>query len=67
MGNGNVSLQTVYKKLGKLEERLSKVEERLVPEIKISKREMAELEKVRKEIRKGEFASEKELFSILSK
>lgn len=57
----------VYNKLSSLENKVSSIEKRLVPEVKITQREAAELEKIRKEIRSGETISEKELFSILSK
>jgi len=63
----NVSLQTIYKKLNKLENRLDNIEDRLVPEVKVSAKESAELDKIRQEIKFGETVSEKELFSILSK
>ena len=62
-----VNLQLVYKKLNSLEERVNNLEKRTVPEVKIAKREAAELAKIRQEIRKGEAISERELFSILSK
>ena len=63
----SVSLQMIYEKLNCLEDRLDGIEERLVPEVKISAKESAELEKIRKEIREGKTISEKKLFSILSK
>jgi len=63
----NVTLEMVYNKLSRLENKVSSLEKRLVPEVKISQREAAELEKIRQEIRQGETISEKELFSILSK
>ncbi|MBN2067581.1 MAG: hypothetical protein JW744_03885 [Candidatus Diapherotrites archaeon] len=63
----DVSLQMVCKKLDSLESRLDRIEKRLVPEVKITKKEAAELERIRQEIRSGETISEKELFSILSK
>jgi len=50
-----------------LEDKVSSLEKKLVPEVKISQREAAELEKIRQEIRQGESISEKELFSILTK
>ena len=67
MSGENVSLQLVYRRLNKLEDRLIKLEKKVVPEAKISKSETAELEKIRQEIKRGETISEKELFSILSK
>ncbi len=63
----NVTLEMVYNKLSRLENKVSNIEKRLVPEVRISQREAAELEKIRQEIRQGETISEKELFSILSK
>ena len=63
----NVTLEMVYNKLSRLENKVSSLEKRLVPEVKISQKEAAELEKIRQEIRQGETISEKELFSILSK
>ncbi|HLD58348.1 MAG TPA: hypothetical protein VI977_01750 [archaeon] len=62
-----ISLQLVYEKLNNLEAKVAKLEKRIVPEIKISAKEAAELEKIRQEIKKGETISEKELFAILSK
>ena len=47
--------------------KVSCLEKRLVPEVKITQKEAAELKKIRKEIRQGETILEKELFSILSK
>ncbi len=63
----NVTLEMVNNKLNRLEDKVSSIEKRLVPEVKISQREAAELEKIRQEIKQGETISEKELFSILSK
>lgn len=67
MTNGTITLQKVMKKIDNLEERLKKVEKNhSVREIKISEKEMAELEEAKKEIRAGHYLSEKELFRILS-
>lgn len=63
----NVTLEMVYNKLNNLENKVSSIEKRLLPEVKISKIEAAELERIRREIKQGETISEKELFSILSK
>jgi hypothetical protein len=63
----NVTLEMVYNKLSRLEDKVSSIEKRFLPEVKISRSEAAELEKIRREIRQGEAISEKELFSILSK
>ena len=62
----SVTLEMVYNKLNRLEDKVSSLEKRLVPEVKISQKEASELEKIRQEIRQGETISEKELFSILS-
>lgn len=62
-----VSLQLIYQKINDLEEKIAKLEKRIVPEECISAKEAAELEKIRQEIKRGETISEKELFSILSK
>ncbi len=61
-----VSLEMVCDRLNRLEGKISILEKRLVPEVKISEKEAAELEKIRQEIRNSETISEKELFSILS-
>ena len=61
-----ITIQKVYSKISMIEQRLAKLENRLIPEIKVSKKELAQLAKIRKEIKKGNFASEKELFSALS-
>ena len=63
----SVTLEIVYNKLNRLENKVSSLEKRLVPEVKISRREADELERIRQEIRQGETISEKDLFSILSK
>jgi len=63
----NVTLEMVYNKLNNLENKVSSIEKRLLPEVKINKIEAAELERIRREIKQGETISEKELFSILSK
>ncbi len=63
----NVTLQMVYRKLNSLEEKVGKLEKKLIPEVNLSKKELAELNKIRQEIKNGETISEKELFSILSK
>ena len=57
----------VYKKLFDLEKRVARVEKSVIPEAGISKKEAAELEKIRAEIRGGNFVSEKELFCALPK
>jgi len=67
MAEKTITLQNVYKKLTSLEKRIAKVETRIVPEVKVSKKELAELEKIRHSIRKGSFVSEKQLFLALSK
>ena len=59
-------LQNIYRKISRIEEKISHIEKRLVPEIKLSKSELAGLERVRRDIRKGNVVSEKELFSVLS-
>jgi len=63
----NVTLQMVYRKLNSLEEKVGKLEKKLIPEVNLSKKEIVELDKIRQEIKNGETISEKELFSILSK
>jgi len=63
----NVTLQMVYRKLNSLEEKVGRLEKKLIPEVEISKKEVAQLDRIRQEIRSGETISEKELFSILSK
>ena len=59
-------LQNIYKKISRIEEKISHIEKRLVPEVKLSKKELNELESIRQDIKKGNFVSEKELFSALS-
>ncbi|HZX20385.1 MAG TPA: hypothetical protein VFF13_05210 [archaeon] len=59
-------IQNIYKKISKIEKKISHLEKRLVPEVKLSKKELNELENIRQEIKKGNFVSEKELFSVLS-
>jgi hypothetical protein len=52
LGDGlarTVSLEMVYNRINRLEDKVSILEKRLVPEIKISKKETAELEKIRQE------------------
>lgn len=68
MGNGRtVTIEMIYNKLAGIEKRLGNVERRLsIPETKLSKKELGMLEKAREEIRKGNYLTEKELFSILS-
>ena len=67
MTEKTITLQNVYKKRTSLEKRIARVETRVVPEVKVSKKELAGLEKIRQSIRKGNFVSEKELFLALSK
>jgi predicted DNA-binding protein YlxM (UPF0122 family) len=63
-----VTLQAVYNKLTTIEKRLSKVENKLsIPEIKLTKSEMNELNKIREDIKKGNYLSENKLFSALMK
>ncbi len=59
-------LQNIYKKISRIEEKISHIEKRLVPEVKLGKKELNELENIRQDIKKGNFVSEKELFSVLS-
>ncbi len=57
----------MMKKIEALESRLKRVEKmNNIPEVKLSERELAEIEKAKKEIRSGKYMSEKELFAILS-
>ena len=67
MPEQSITLQLVYEKLNSLEAKVARLEKCTIPEVKISARESAELEKIRQEIKNGETISEKELFSILSK
>jgi len=62
----NITLQKVYDKVSRIEERLARLEKKVVPEIRLGNREAKELERIRQEIRGGNTISEKELFSILS-
>ncbi len=59
-------LQSIYRKISRIEEKISHIEKRLVPEVKLSKKELNELEHIRQDIKRGKFVSEKELFSVLS-
>lgn len=56
-----VTLKMIYNKLDKLESKLDVVEQVIVPQVKLSKKEMKELEGARKEIRKGNYTTLHEL------
>ena len=63
-----VSVQQIYKKLENLEREVKTMKKQhLLPVVRLSDKEMAELEKARKEIKSGNFLTEKELFEILKK
>ncbi|HZX34210.1 MAG TPA: hypothetical protein VFF09_02410 [archaeon] len=68
MANGkSVSLQKVLKKLENIDSRLKRLEKKQsIPEVKLSPKELAGIEKAKKEIRSGSYLGEKELFAILS-
>ena len=62
------SVQQIYKKLENLEREVKTMKKQhLLPVARLSDKEMAELEKARKEIKSGNFLTEKELFEILKK
>lgn len=63
----SVVLQNIYRKISRIEEKISHIEKRLVPEVKLGKKELNELENIRQGIKNGNFVSEKELFSVLAK
>jgi hypothetical protein len=67
MGAETITLQLVYDKLNSLEVKVANLEKKVIPEVKISSKEAAELEKIRQEIKIGKTISEKKLFSLLSK
>ena len=69
MSNGKTILvQQIYKKLENLEKEVKMMKkQQLLPVVRLSDKEMAELEKARKEIKSGSFLTEKELFEILKK
>ena len=69
MPNGKtISVQQIYKKLENLEREVKTMKkQQLLPVVRLSDREMGELEKSRKEIKSGSFLTEKELFEMLRK
>ena len=67
LGAESITLQMVYRKLNFLEAKVARLEKKVIPETKITAKEEAELNMIRKEIRKGKTVSEKELFAVLSK
>ena len=66
MSNGKtVSVQQIYKKLESLEKEVKLMKkQQLLSVVRLSDKEMAELEKARKEIKSGNYLTEKELFEI---
>lgn len=55
------------KKIESLENRMKRLEKKQsIPEIKLTSRELADIDKAKKEIRSGSYLSEKKLFAILS-
>lgn len=64
VANGkSVSLQVVMRKLEHLEERLQRVEKKqFIPIVRLSDREMKELDKVEREMKAGKWKSVKEVF-----
>ncbi len=69
MSNGKtISTQQIQKKLENLEKEVKIIKkQQLLPVVRLSDKEMAELEKARKEIKSGNYLTEKELFEILRK
>lgn len=69
MANGKtISVQQIYKKLENLEKEVKIMKkQQLLSVIRLSDKEMAELEKARKDIKSGNFLTEKELFEMLKK
>ena len=43
----NITLQKVYDKVSRIEERLARLEKKVVPEIRLGNREAKELERIR--------------------
>ncbi|MBN2067239.1 MAG: hypothetical protein JW744_02110 [Candidatus Diapherotrites archaeon] len=58
----NVSLQTVCRKLDLLEDRLDRIEMKIVPEERLSARELKRVKKAKAEALAGETFSMKEVF-----
>lgn len=68
MSNGkSATIQRVLKKIEDIDLRLKKLEKKQsIPEVKLTNRELTDIEKAKKEIRSGSYLSEKKLFAILS-
>ena len=64
MANGKaVSLQVVIKKLENIEERLQRIEKKqFIPAVRLSDREMKELDRIEKEMKAGKWKSVNEVF-----
>lgn len=58
-------MQMLEKKLDRMEIELMRIKARLVPTVKISKKERAELEEIRKEMAKGHWISGRDLIKKL--
>ncbi len=69
MSNGKtVSVQQIYKKLETLEKEVKIMKkQQLLPVVRLSDKEMTELEKARKEIKSENYLTEKEFFETLRK
>ena len=69
MSNGKtVSVQQIYKKLETLEKEVKIMKKhQLLPVVRLSDKEMTELEKARKEIKSENYLTEKEFFETLRK
>jgi hypothetical protein len=64
----DVLLQKLVKKLDSLESKVAKMEkERGLGVVRLSDREMAAIEKEKKDMRSGKYISEKKLFELLTK
>ncbi len=55
MSSKTVTLEKLYKKIGKLEEEIEELKLAVMPVEKISKKELKELKKTSKEMQKGHF------------
>ncbi|MDE1873734.1 MAG: hypothetical protein KGI04_01270 [Candidatus Micrarchaeota archaeon] len=58
-------MKTIERKLDRMEIELMKIKARLVPTVKISKKDRAELEAIKKDMAKGNWVSGRELIKKL--
>lgn len=63
MNGETVTMKMIYSKLDKVDKRLEEIECLVLPRVKLSKKEMNEIEEARQDIQKGNYITLKQLIN----